>query len=309
MFTLAHMSDPHLPLAGARPAELASKRILGWLSWTLRRGRWHRRAVLEKVTADMAAAGAGHIALTGDVVNISTRAEFAAARSWLAGLSKPGGLTLVPGNHDFYTRDALAAGLKDLGPWMGPAADRGLPEFPQVRYLRNVALIGLNSAHAAPWGEASGRLGQGQLRRLGELLESCAAKGLCRVVLIHHPPLATLATKPRKALKDAAALEDLLRGRGAEVVLYGHNHVWAHGAMRTASGFLHMLSTPSASMAPGGHRPAGGWQLLRITRRQGAWEIGVERRQLNDAATEMEEAGTMTLNSLEAGTGQIFQPR
>ncbi len=297
MFTLAHMTDPHLPMAGATPSELFSKRILGWLSWTLRRRRNHRRTVLEAVMADIAAFRPRHIALSGDLVNISTRAEFAAAHAWLKAHAQPKELTFVPGNHDCYTSTAVAAGLPALAPWMGGETEQELPAFPRLRYMRNIALISLNSAYPAPWREASGRLGENQLAKLAELLPACAAKGLCRIVMLHHPPMESLATSPRKALKDATALMDILRRHGAEAVLYGHNHRWAHVPVRTVSGTMHILSAPSASMAPGGHKPPGGWQLLGIARRQGAWEIAVTRRQLEGREGNMRTIAQWTLTS------------
>ena len=298
MIRLAHITDPHLPLAGARPGELASKRILGWLSWRLRRWRNHKREVLDLVMADIAASGARHVALSGDLTNIATRAEFARARKWLAGIAEPGKLTFVPGNHDCYVADAAQAGLASLAPWMtGVAEEKALPEFPTVRYLGNVALIGVNSSYPAPWGEASGRVGGKQLKALAGLLSSCAAKGLCRVVLIHHPPLAELATKPRKALKDAGALKDILKTHGAEAVLYGHNHLWAHDVLETATGRAHLLAAPSASMAAGRSKPPGGWQILSISRAQGVWNITVERRGLSGDGKGIVPLETLRLNS------------
>ena len=47
-FTLAHLSDPHLPpLPAARLGDLAGKRALGYLNWTRNRHKFHRRDVLD----------------------------------------------------------------------------------------------------------------------------------------------------------------------------------------------------------------------------------------------------------------------
>ncbi len=282
MVRIAHLTDPHLPLAGVRLSELFSKRILGFLSWTLKRHRRHRPACLEKVLADIRAAAPDHIALTGDVVNISTRAEFVAAEQWLARLGGPDILTLVPGNHDHYVADAMDAGLARLFPWMsGSDSQVEAGTFPFVRYVRNVALIGVDSSYPAPWTEASGRVGSRQLERLARILADCREKGLFRLVLVHHPPLFHLALKPRKALKDADALAAVLRHEGAEAVLFGHNHWWAHEVLESVTGPVHLLGGPSASMTPEQrHRPAAGWQLLEVGRRRGQWLLTVERREL-----------------------------
>ena len=51
-FTLAHLSDPHLPpLPRPRFAELANKRALGYLNWTRNRHKYHRREVLDALAA------------------------------------------------------------------------------------------------------------------------------------------------------------------------------------------------------------------------------------------------------------------
>ncbi len=290
---LAHITDLHLPTPPVRPAELLGKRILGWLSWRLRRRRAHRQEALAAVMADVRerlrnAPDRSMLVISGDLVNISTRAEFARARRWLEQAGEPSSVLFVPGNHDMYVEDALAAGLPTLSPWMTGTATQApataLPPFPLVRQVRNVALIGLNSAYAAPWREASGMLDEAQLQRLEQVLRDTAAKGFCRVVVVHHPPLVELgANKPRKALKNAAALEEVLTRAGAELVLFGHTHRW--GQARRAlpgGGAMHVLSAPSASMMPGHDRPAAGWQHIAIERREGHWRIEVERRALGE---------------------------
>ena len=84
MFVLAHISDIHLaPLPAPRPAELISKRGLGYLNWLRKRRAIHRPEVLEALVADLKAQQPDHIAVTGDLVNLSLANEFAPARAWL----------------------------------------------------------------------------------------------------------------------------------------------------------------------------------------------------------------------------------
>src|SRR5262245_35192045 len=119
MFTLAHLSDPHLShwqLSG--PRELASKRVLGSLSSQLRR-RWiHRAEVLEHLVQDMLRQRPDHIVVTGDITNISLPQEFAAAARWLARLGDPDHVALVPGNHDAYIALPWVDGLGCWTPYM-----------------------------------------------------------------------------------------------------------------------------------------------------------------------------------------------
>ena len=293
MITLAHITDPHLPLAGVRFGELFSKRVLGWLSWRLNRRHLHRPEALARIVADAQAHDPRVIAVTGDVLNISAAAEYAQGAAWLRRLAGADGLAFVPGNHDFYIdRAATRDGKARLTTAHGGA----VPEWPWARAVGNVALIGLDSTHAAPWGESSGAVGAPQLERLAHLLRDCRAKGLCRVVLLHHPPRPGM-TKPGKALRDADALEAVVRAAGAELILYGHLHRWRHETLDTASGVAHILSAPSASMRPDAGSAAAGWQMIAIGRRQGRWCFDVTRRALAADGETMRTIETLRLNS------------
>src|ERR1700730_18315768 len=104
-FTLAHLSDPHLPpLPPPKLGELAGKRVLGYLNWTRNRGKYYRREVLDALVADMQAQSPDHIAVTGDLVNLALEAEFAPAQAWLKSVGEPHLVTTIPGNHDAYVR-------------------------------------------------------------------------------------------------------------------------------------------------------------------------------------------------------------
>ena len=104
-FTLAHLSDPHLPpLPRPRLRDLAGKRALGYLNWTRNRHKFHRRDVLDALVSDMQAQAPDHIAVTGDLVNLALEAEFAPALAWLESVGTPDRVTVVPGNHDAYVR-------------------------------------------------------------------------------------------------------------------------------------------------------------------------------------------------------------
>src|SRR5207344_2084893 len=133
-FTLAHLSDPHLPpLPAARWRDLAGKRALGYLNWTRNRHKYHRRDVLDALVADMQAQRPDHIAVTGDLVNLALEAEFTPAQAWLERVGTPQRVTVVPGNHDAYvraTRHRFAGAFEQY--LRGDAAVDG-PPFPSGR--------------------------------------------------------------------------------------------------------------------------------------------------------------------------------
>src|SRR5437899_12188238 len=89
-FTLAHLSDPHLPpLPAARLRDLAGKRALGYPNWTRNRHKYHRREVLDALVADMPAPRPDHIAAPGDPVHLAVEAAFTPAPAWVESLRPP----------------------------------------------------------------------------------------------------------------------------------------------------------------------------------------------------------------------------
>lgn len=278
MTTFAHISDLHLPpLPPVKPAMLASKRVLGYLSWHRKRKRLHRAEVLAALAADLADAAPDHICVTGDLTNLALPAEFAATARWLHALGDPKTVSIVPGNHDAYVRSGAARGLEVLAPWM--RGDDGRATWPYLRRRGRLSFIGVNTAVPTAPFLASGRVGTEQAARLRALLLREGGQGRLRVVLLHHPPQAGIVSA-RKALSDAPALRELLHAAGAELVLHGH----AHHAVRTTlpgpTGDIPVLGAASASM-DGVGRSAGQYHLIRL---EHAGAFVVELRQYDAAS-------------------------
>ncbi len=258
--TIAHLSDIHLgPLPRFGPSHWGLKRGLGYLNWQRHRKGAHRPAVLAALVADLKAQRPDHIAVTGDLVNIGLPAEYEAALAWLHQLGDADGVTVVPGNHDIYVRLARDPGVARWQSYMSrravdAAASRddgevatGSGQFPFVRRLGRIALIGLNSAVPTLPLVAAGRLGPDQLGNLARLLDRLGREALIRVVLIHHPPLPGQASR-LKALGDAAALAEVLQRHGAELVLHGHNHRSELRHHASTTGPIPVVGVASASL-------------------------------------------------------------
>ncbi len=283
---LAHLSDVHLaPMPRVRPSLLLGKRLLGWLSWTLRRRNLHRREVLDAVVADLRRQAPDHVLVTGDLVNISLPEEYRRAARWLAELGPPERVLLVPGNHDAYVAGAAEQGWARWAPWMCGEDGAGAG-FPWLRRLGLAAVVGLSTAVPTPPGYASGRLGEDQLRRLERRLRRLAAEGLFRIVLLHHPPLPV--SRPRKALEDREAFCAVIRRVGAELVLSGHEHRFHEGRLAGPDGPLPAFVVPSASLLEERPEKRGGYLLFEIGRRAGGWRVTVRLRRLLSAGTGLE---------------------
>ena len=193
VFRLAHVSDLHLcQLPPATWSQLANKRLLGYLSWQLRRRRSHFQSVLDALVRDLQAEKPDHVAITGDLVNLSLPAEFVEAGAWLQRLGPPEWISLVPGNHDALVpvlpgdgwNHWRAYATSDAAAFTTKGAD-----FPFLRRRGPLAIVGLSTALPTPPGFATGRLGADQLARLDGLLMHLLEDHTCRVLLAHHCPV------------------------------------------------------------------------------------------------------------------------
>jgi 3',5'-cyclic AMP phosphodiesterase CpdA len=281
MFVLAHLSDPHLaPLPLPHITELGSKRLLGFLNWRCQRIAIHRADVLDSIAADLKAQAPNHIAVTGDLVNIALPLEFANARKWLERLGAPSDVTLVPGNHDAYVGSARGQPARFWGDYMrGDNASPptgGSTAFPFVRRRGPVALIGVTTAVATPPLMATGELGSDQISQLSEVLERLDGEGLFRVLLIHHPPVGYRGV--HKRLTDAAALMQVLRDRGVELVLHGHDHVASLNWLPGPRGPIAVIGVPSASARANGKNVPAAYNLYGIHESGGGWRCEIVSR-------------------------------
>ncbi len=283
MFALAHLSDPHLAdWSVDRPWALANKRLTGWLSWRLNRSRIHLARVLDLMLSDLAGQAIDHVAVTGDLINISLPQEFENAAHWLRRLGPADKVTVIPGNHDAYVAVPQSEGIgrwrdymTDLA-WERTDAAGPIDSFPFVRRVGPLALIGVSTAVPMPPFVAAGRLGAAQLAALRGILAQLRDGGAFRAVLIHHPPVPGGAYR-RKALLDAQDFVEVVRESGAELVLHGHTHVAGLGRI----GQTPVIGVPSASAVRSGHKDAAAYNLYRITRAEDGWRVAVEIRGLS----------------------------
>jgi 3',5'-cyclic AMP phosphodiesterase CpdA len=280
-FTLAHLSDPHLPpLPAARLGDLAGKRALGYLNWTRNRHKFHRRDVLDALLADLQAQAPDQIAVTGDLVNLALAAEFEPARAWLESVGSPARVAIVPGNHDAYVRITRHRFTETFDDYLrGDTSDGGAP-FPFLRRRGPLALIGVSSAVPTLPLMATGRLGRSQLDALDRILNDLSAAQVFRVLLIHHP----LRSDSRvKRLTDSQPLLALLERHGVDLILHGHDHVHSTIWVDGPSGTIPAVGVPSASAIAHGRYPAAAYNLFSIARDGVAWRCEQTVRGIDDA--------------------------
>jgi 3',5'-cyclic AMP phosphodiesterase CpdA len=254
---IAHLSDLHLlDLVGAVPFRILNKRLSGYLNIRARRGAIHRPALAKATARAIKTSGADHVAITGDVSNLSLEREFAMVRRFLEEDLElpPDRVSLVPGNHDAYTAGAFLT--QRFRQYFGAYLHGDLPEipafygFPYVRLRGPLAIIGLSSAVPRPPLVASGRIGRAQLDALDRLLDHPEVRARTPVLLQHHPihdPPNRLK-KLLEGLVDSADERRILDRVAHGVLLHGHLHRRVRRELQTRNGSIQAFCATSASL-------------------------------------------------------------
>lgn len=271
MFTLAHLSDPHLgPIPRPQLNQLMSKRLIGYINWQSNRARVHRTDVVDQLMETIRASQPDHIVVTGDLVNLALPEEIDAARLWLERLGDPHHVTVIPGNHDAYVPGALAQTRRKWRDFMVGDETADAVVFPFVRHRGPIAIIGVNSARATAPFMATGHLSERQLEMLRLMLRQQHRHGMFRVVLLHHPPAPEFTYRSQR-LVEADEFLQVIREEGAELVLHGHLHVGSVVFVEGKDSEVPVVGVPSASNPPGNTRPGAAFNLYRIGGEPGAF--------------------------------------
>jgi 3',5'-cyclic AMP phosphodiesterase CpdA len=227
MFKLAHITDPHFQgFTGSRLGDYLGKRAIGALNLLLVRRRRHQMHLLAAMGRDLRERAVDHLALTGDLSNVSLPGEWQAARRWLDEFApRPEAATVIPGNHDTYVPAVVAAGVFEqiFAPFQTAELRGDEHVYPFVRLRGDVALVAVNTC--VPTGDlgAWGLVGEAQRARLEKLLLAPEVARRVRVVLLHHPPVVHRPPESRN-LRDREQVWAILRRTGADLVLHGHDH-------------------------------------------------------------------------------------
>ena len=225
---VAHFSDTHvLSLRGVGPRRFLNKRWTGGINLALNRSRHYRVEVFEQLLAAVDELAPDHTVCTGDLVNLALEPEFAQVSSMLRDVFRPDQLTVVPGNHDYYVKEAVDAGLFERS--FAEYLPNGGGAYPVIRVADGLFIVGLSSAQTSPVFMATGRVGTDQLVAMSQAFRSPEAKSRFRMLLLHHPLLPDPARRiesMRRLVDRDQVIEALwaTKSRGPQLVVHGHNH-------------------------------------------------------------------------------------
>jgi len=257
---IAHVSDLHLlAIEGVPIRRFLNKRATGWINLRLKRGAIHRASHVRAVLRAVSEMRVDHVVVTGDLTNLALESEFDLARDTLRrelGMD-PSEVTIVPGNHDLYTRGALRSGRFEayFARWMRSdlphlAVPTSGGRFPVVRLRDGVAIVGLSSAVPRPPLIAAGELGEAQIEALKRVLAHPEVSRRTAILVLHHPvlPYGSALKQYAQGLRDAASLRSALQTLERGLVLHGHLHRRLQRTILTARGRLDQVSATSASL-------------------------------------------------------------
>lgn len=278
---IAHFSDLHvLSLEGVGAMRFMNKRLSGLANLRFKRQHAHRTSYVRAVAKEIARVRADHVVVTGDLTNLALEQEFLAARTLLEEELHltPDHVSIVPGNHDFYTRGALRGRRfteyfrQYVKCDLDVAVDIGSGHFPFVRLRGPCAFIGLSSAVPRVPFVAAGVLGKPQLAALRRALAHPEVRKRLPVLLVHHP----LHNPPSRlkayveGLRDADALIDALRDVPRGLVLHGHLHDRVWRSLKTTTGEVFAIGATSASLHHETETRMSGFNLYDIDDATGA---------------------------------------
>ncbi len=263
---IAHLSDLHvLALENVGVGRFLNKRLTGYANLRFKRNHIHRPGHVRAILREVARLAVDHVVITGDLTNLALETEFEAALEMIrAELGFPApSVSVVPGNHDFYTRGAERSGrfLHYFRPFTTSDLELGDKEaFPFVRFRGPLAIIGLNTALARAPLFANGKVGDAQLARLARILAHPELRRRVPVILAHHPIYNPERTRRRimTGLEDALNVNRALTSLEEGVFLHGHLHTRAHRVCKTSAGRIDIIGATSASLQhEDGERTAG----------------------------------------------------
>lgn len=265
---LAHFSDIHVTrrLSGAiRRGELAGKRLIGALNYYAGGRRRHFAQVDARIGAlleDVDAQSPDHVLCTGDVTQMSYEEELdRCAALFGPRLSAPDRYTVLPGNHDRYTREAAEER------WFESRFGSLAPDqYPAVKRIGDgVTMVLLDVSRPCSVLDSSGLCGERQLSKARAILTDPSLADQFVIVALHYALLRANGKPDRAAhgIRDWALLLELIDGSDARVDLVLHGHIHRHYQVKSA-GSTHVC--------------AGSATDLFLTCGYNLYDLDVERR-------------------------------
>lgn len=232
MRRLAHLSDVHIldsraPLRSGR-YRLATRFVAAGRAIAPE----SRSRRLAAALAAAKAGGADHVVISGDLTEVGEAAEFEQFAGILEDARFPdGAITLVPGNHDAYTKGgwqkALAGPLARFASASASASDPGERKATPLVDRGPVALLPLDTTRFQTICWSGGVVTQATADALERRLSDPGLAGKALVLVAHHPPFYPKSVPVLRwidGLRGYSEVLGLLARHPRLQLLHGHLH-------------------------------------------------------------------------------------
>jgi 3',5'-cyclic AMP phosphodiesterase CpdA len=179
-------------------------------------------AVVEGLVAELHARRPSLVIVSGDLTQRARRAQFVAARDFLARLPQP--QVVVPGNHDVPLFDVFRRFLAPLTRYRRFICPDLNPGFAD----EEIFVVALNTARSLTW--KNGRLSLAQIEALRQRLGAAGTRH--KIVVTHHPFIPPPNDHGIALVGRAAAAIPLLDACNVDLLLAGHLHQGYAGDVR-----------------------------------------------------------------------------
>ena len=245
--SIIHISDLHFHTYPQNFREWKSKRILGAANLLFRRAREFPLQRAKQLVVQIQKTNWDHLVISGDLTQLSLEKGFRQARETLDPLLKdPQRVTIVPGNHDRYVRQAAGNDLynKYFGEFFGKS------EIHLRRLKDDWVIVGWDSTHPNNWLSASGTVRRSTLQATENLLLSCPAE--TRFIIVNHYPLTFPEgwkfDKFHELYNLVPVRNWILRHQQIRLYLHGHIHEnWLHRLPRDSGPELLLVNSASST--------------------------------------------------------------
>lgn len=155
--------------------------------------------------------------VSGDITQRARRAQFEAAREFVARISAPA-VVAIPGNHDIPLFNVIA---RMFYPYAGFERAFGADLEPQWRN-DDFLVIAVNTTRPAR--HKDGEVSREQILRVSKLLAGASARQI-RIVVTHQPVHVLRETEVHNQLHGHAEAVQAWSAAGADVIMGGHIHL------------------------------------------------------------------------------------
>lgn len=285
---LAHFSDIHVTVPPLAYGGLGGKRLAGLANYYIGGRRHHFRAVdlrIERLLEDIERTDPDHVLCTGDITQMSYPAEFErAAELFGPRLARPDRFTVIPGNHDRYTRESVQTDVfgRHFGPLASPTG-----EYPYLKWLRpnEVALVLLDVTRSTGLLDSSGWCGPSRRAQLAQMLMDPSLESAFVIVALHYALMRPNGRPDsrRHGVRDDAELLELLDQPNVHVDLVLHGHMHQPYVVRSARRTI-VCAGSATDLAM-----SGGWSLYEID--VVTKSVSLRRRVWSELASDYQPSG------------------